>query len=594
VAKTTSPFETTLTAASRALAGKKALSLVYGANAITLPKLGGSDISVPNAAQSTMRGVADIGALALCYHDPKIHATNRPRDIKNAAVFDALERVRIEAAASLAGVTHNISASLSAYGEQQGFAGISERMDPPVADILAALLREKNFGEAPPPPLTHLIAMWRPWIESKAGDTLLKLVNTNGQKAFSEITKELLTKLALTKDEILSPREGDDFSEDQSIGEQGGEDDAGMEKSPSGLSFSGTDETGDGENAMLAPPSMEGTEEAATIEEEKNAPPKSIPNHPEIMSAGGFTYHAYTTDFDEITYAEKLTSAEELTRLRLLLDQKLLQFPNITGKLTGKLQRLLLARQSRRWVFDLEDGLLHSGRLAQLIVHPNLTTLYKQEEETEFRDTVVTLLIDNSGSMRGRPITVAALSADILARTLERCGVKVEILGFTTRDWKGGEARKHWLAEGKIQNPGRLNDLRHIIYKSADTPYRRARKAMGLMLKDGILKENIDGEAILWAYSRLKERLEERKILMVISDGAPVDDSTLSANSASYLDGHLRSVIHAIEAEKSVELLAIGIGHDVARYYTKAVTIPDVDRLADTMTKELSKLFSEA
>jgi cobaltochelatase CobT len=321
------------------------------------------------------------------------------------------------------------------------------------------------------------------------------------------------------------------------------------------------------------------------------AQPSNIrpPDFEALLTAG---YHSFTTQFDEVIEADKLASPEELARLRQLLDQKLVHLHSVTGKLASRLQRLLLARQARIFEYEMEEGLLDARKLSHVIIRPDYRNIYKQEKETDFRDTVVTLLIDNSGSMRGRPVTVAALCADILARTLERCGVRVEILGFTTRDWKGGRGRKLWLERDRPVNPGRLNDLRHIVYKSADQRWQKARRNIGLMLKDGILKENIDGEAIVWAHGRLLARPEQRRILMIISDGAPVDDSTLSSNNGGYLDRHLRQVIHAIENNSDVELLAIGIGHDVTRYYKRAVTISDVSRLGDVMAKELVKLFS--
>jgi cobaltochelatase CobT len=304
-------------------------------------------------------------------------------------------------------------------------------------------------------------------------------------------------------------------------------------------------------------------------------------------------YRGFTTEFDEIVAADTLCDAEELTRLRSLLDQQLSHLQGVIGKLANRLQRRLLAKQNRSWEFDLEEGLLDAGRLARVVTNPLHPLSYKVEKDTKFRDTVVSLLIDNSGSMRGRPITIAAMSADILARTLERCGVKVEILGFTTRAWKGGQSRERWIAQGKPPNPGRLNDLRHIIYKAGDAPWRRARKSLGLMLREGILKENIDGEALLWAHNRLLARTEQRRILMVISDGAPVDDSTLSVNPGNYLERHLRDVIEYIESRSAVELTAIGIGHDVTRYYRRAVTIVDAEQLGGTMMEKLAELFDE-
>lgn len=591
--KPASSLKPVLTAASQALAASSALELAYGSGAIAWPELGARHVNLSDSTPVSLRGVADLAALSLRYHDANIHRAYRPHTAMHAAAFDALERVRLEAKVSLSGITHNVSAALAAYGEQQAFLEQSAGAVPPMADILCALLRERIFNVSAQPALAKLVETWRLHVESKAGALLGALSTTIHQKDFAPLAQQLLEALVLTQDPLLSRDEAEAFSEDQNPSESDDKDDTGGH-SASDTRSSSVSEPEEAGRAEFSPAGLETSAEPVGSDVHKDALSYAIPNHAGTVSMGEFSYHAYSVAYDEIIPAEKLSTSDELTRLRAQLDSKLAQFPGLAGKLTGKLQRLLLARQSRRWVFDLEDGVLHAGRLGQWIARPDLTTLYKQEAETAFRNTVVTLLIDNSGSMRGRPITVAALSADILARTLERCGVKVEILGFTTRDWKGGEARKRWLANGKPPEPGRLNDLRHIIYKSADMPYRRARKSMGLMLKEGILKENIDGEAIMWAFSRLRERSEERKILMVISDGAPVDDSTLSTNTASYLDAHLRSVITAIEARSDVELLAIGIGHDVTRYYTKAVTIPDVERLADTMTQELTRLFTRA
>ena len=317
-------------------------------------------------------------------------------------------------------------------------------------------------------------------------------------------------------------------------------------------------------------------------------------NHPDGAGAGPHgRYVVYTTEFDEETDAEDLADPHELARLRALLDRQLASHQAIITKLANRLQRKLMAKQQRTWQFDLEEGILDAARLARIIANPNVPLTFKQEKQTEFRDTVVTLLIDNSGSMRGRPIAIAAMTADIVARTLERCGVKVEILGFTTRAWKGGKSRDLWMAQGRPVNPGRLNDIRHIIYKAADAPMRRTRRNLGLMLKEGILKENIDGEALVWAHNRLAERPEQRKILMVISDGAPVDDSTLSANPANFLELDLRNVIEWIEERSGIELTAIGIGHDVTRYYKKALTITDADELAQALASQLEGLFEE-
>ena len=304
-------------------------------------------------------------------------------------------------------------------------------------------------------------------------------------------------------------------------------------------------------------------------------------------------YRAYTHKFDETIAAEDLCDTEELDRLRAYLDKQLSSLQGVVGRLANRLQRRLLAQQNRSWEFDLEEGQLDPVRLPRIIMDPYQALSFKREKDTDFRDTVVTLLLDNSGSMRGRPITVAATCADILARTLERCGVKVEILGFTTKAWKGGQSRESWLQGGKPANPGRLNDLRHIIYKSADAPWRRARRNLGLMMREGLLKENIDGEALDWAHKRMLGRPEQRRILMMISDGAPVDDSTLSVNSGNYLEKHLRGVIEEIETRSPVELIAIGIGHDVTRYYRRAVTIVDAEELGGVMTEKLAELFEE-
>ena len=328
-------------------------------------------------------------------------------------------------------------------------------------------------------------------------------------------------------------------------------------------------------------------------EEEPAGPSEYDPDWKRNDVGDNQPYRPYTDEYDEIIHAAELCDNEELTRLRHQLDQQLSHLQGVVGKLANRLQRRLLAQQTRSWEFDLEEGVLDAGRLSRVVSDPVAPLSFKRETDTDFRDTVVTLLIDNSGSMRGRPITVAAMSADILARTLERCGVKVEILGFTTRSWKGGSSRENWVGQGKPKNPGRLNDLRHIIYKSADMPWRRARPSLGLMLREGLLKENIDGEALLWAHNRLLGRPEQRRILMVISDGAPVDDATLSANPGNYLERHLREVINFIETKSDVELTAIGIGHDVTRYYKRAVTIIDAEELGGTMMASLAELFDE-
>jgi cobaltochelatase CobT len=414
------------------------------------------------------------------------------------------------------------------------------------------------------------------------------------QNAFATLATKLLEDLALIEGEPTTndePDDGEDDGEDDADGDDDAtdEDDGGEgQVDQRGEQQSGDDSEGEEES--------EGEElgdddqaEGGDGEQEGMLPVR--PNRPPTELTPGFDYKAWTTDFDEVIAADELCDPDELVRLRAYLDQQLLSLQGAMTKLANRLQRRLMAQQSRSWDFDQEEGMLDAARLARVVVSPAHSLSYKIERETEFKDTVVSLLIDNSGSMRGRPISIAAISADIMARTLERCGVKTEILGFTTRAWKGGQARESWLAAGRPQLPGRLNDLRHIVYKSADAPWRRARTSLGLMMREGLLKENIDGEALLWAHSRLIARPEDRKILMVISDGAPVDDSTLSVNSGSYLEKHLRQVIGWIEGKSPVQLVAIGIGHDVTRYYARAVTIMDADQLGGTMVEQLAGLF---
>jgi cobaltochelatase CobT len=546
-------------------------------------------------ALGILRGEVDRAALALRYHNPKTHARLRPAALKAAAMFDTLERTRIEllGAQGWQGVGANLAGQLEDYCERQGYAGMSERADPPMADILALLLRERTLGLAPPQSTRRLVELWRGWIETAAGDTLSALArHLENQRQYGELLKSLIRTL-----EKAGKQEG---TEDVSLKKdetQQEEETEEPQDSDTDAEDSSPGQSAQGESEMLGavhengapPPDAQQMEGHAPLRQER-----SLPN------AGDFDalkntphYHPYTTRFDEVVEASMLAAPEEMARLRGLLDQKLMHLHSVTSKLASRLQRLLLARQMHAWEYALEEGVLDGKRLAHAIVNPNYPYLYKQERQTDFRDTVVSLLLDNSGSMRGRPITVAALCADILARTLERCGVKVEILGFTTRDWKGGQSRRQWTQQGRPAEAGRLNDLRHIIYKSADTRWQKARRSLGLMLKDGILKENIDGEAVLWAHQRLMLRPEQRRILMVISDGAPVDDSTLSVNTGAYLDQHLREVIGAIEAYSDVELLAIGIGHDVTRYYKRAVTISDVEQLGDVMARELVKLFKD-
>lgn len=551
---------------------------------------------VNKAALTKLRGVSDALALRLRYHDEKVHQKFMPRGAEARAVFDAIEQVRCESlgAQRMAGVAENLGALLDERCRAKGFAGVTERKDANLADVLGLLAREQLTGDAPPHAAKRMVKIWRQWLDGRIGKKMKSLSElADDQESFSAQVTEIIQALNLIDDEAESLDPDDQDNDDD--GDENGQDepdgaDSEMEaegglagqRGEGELTDDGDSVDSDGEQFMAG----EGDEEPAGPSEWDQQWMKND------LSADAL-YRPFTIQFDEVIEAETLCEPDELARLRHQLDQQLSHLQGMISRMANRLQRLLMAKQTRSWEFDMEEGILDAGRLARIIVNPLQPLSFKQERDTDFRDTVVTLLIDNSGSMRGRPITVAAMSADILARTLERCGVKVEILGFTTRSWKGGSAREKWVNEGKPKNPGRLNDLRHIVYKSADTPWRRSRKNLGLMLREGLLKENIDGEALLWAHNRLLGRTEQRRILMVISDGAPVDDATLSANPGNYLERHLREVIHWIEARSEVELTAIGIGHDVTRYYRRAVTLIDAEELGGTMMKNLTELFDE-
>jgi cobaltochelatase CobT len=462
------------------------------------------------------------------------------------------------------------------------------------------MVREELTGQRPPASAGKVLDLWRSFIEDKAGSELDNLSEViTDQQAFSKVIRNMLSAMEMAEeygDDDSQPDSDDDQDqENQPNGDEQDQDevdeDAGSDAAPVEDSEVADEQMEDGETegAEISDDDMmeEGEDDSETPGETRR------PNTPFDDFNEKVDYHVFTEEFDETITAEELCDAAELERLRAFLDKQLAHLQGAVGRLANRLQRRLMAQQNRSWDFDLEEGYLDPARLTRMIIDPMQALSFKMERDTQFRDTVVTLLIDNSGSMRGRPITVAATCADILARTLERCGVKVEILGFTTKAWKGGQAREQWLANGKPQTPGRLNDLRHIIYKSADAPWRRARSNLGLMMREGLLKENIDGEALIWAHNRLLARREQRRILMMISDGAPVDDSTLSVNPGNYLERHLRAVIDRIETRSPVELLAIGIGHDVTRYYRRAVTIVDADELAGAMTEQLASLFED-
>ena len=587
-----SQFKQVLASTTRALSGNRHLSVGF---ADAPPEEGGLMLpSMPELptgeALSAIRGEADHAALFLRYHNPVLHQLHRPNNQTAAAAFDVLEQVRIEALGSedLKGVSYNLYRRFELQAMNKGLnSGVL-----PLADGLEIAAR-RHIQNMPMP------AFLEPILESP-NPTLKKILpllrtlqeRVSNQEQFAELSLEIIEKLS----ESSGPAEAGENGGTQSRGTQKENVPEDLEQGDASMVSAGQGEEKDGMQSMHTKVSPGGTtseeaeqEKGDSVQHDHESPYPL--NHP-IEKAVDY-YHAYNTQYDEIVSASSLAPAAELDQLRQQLDQKLSQFQSVTSRLASRLQRLLMAKQARQWIFDQDDGMIDSRKLSRIIIHPDDEKIYKYERDTDFRDTVVTLLIDNSGSMRGRPITIAALSADIISRTLERCGVKVEILGFTTREWKGGNLYKLWIKNGRPGNPGRLNDLRHIIYKSADASWRKARKNLGLMLKDGILKENIDGEAINWAYERLLARPEQRRILMVISDGAPVDDSTLSVNGGSYLDTHLRDVIRRIESNSAVELLAIGIGHDVTRYYKRAVTISEIDKLGETMTQQLTALFSE-
>ena len=601
----TEPFKRALTHAARSLAESPDLEVVFSGDG---PSLVGNRATLPHPPRdlnaldaARIRGMADQMALRLAHHDEAAHAKLRPIDPAGAAAFEAIEQARIEAigANALGGVRANLTTLLEGAVERKGLARMLDRTTIPLPDVLALLVRERLTGDAPPQGARAMVDMMRQEIEAKAGGDLDRLTGAiEDQTSFARIARTILTDLDMGEDvdEASSDVQEDapDAEAEPEPAESDGDDGESQDSdSPSDQDADMSEQEGDSGDDQSA--EMEDAQESDTTDEAPEMSDGMQPSRPDFKDRGAVepAYKVWSTREDEVVPAEELCDAEELTRLRAYLDQQIQQFSSVVSRLANKLQRRLLAQQNRSWSFDLEEGVLDVSRLTRIITDPTAPLSFKQEDDTEFRDTVVTLLIDNSGSMRGRPIMVAAVCADILARTLERCAVKVEILGFTTRAWKGGSARDEWIRAGKPANPGRLNDLRHIIYKSAEAPWRRARKNLGLMMREGLLKENIDGEALIWAHSRMMARPESRRILMVISDGAPVDDSTLSVNSGHYLERHLRQVIGEIETSSPVELIAVGIGHDVTRYYKRAVTIVDVEQLGGAMTEKLAELFDE-
>jgi cobaltochelatase CobT len=596
-------FKRATAATLRALAERPDVTVSYGAEPassagtrVRLP-LPARDLNVKEAAP--VRGAADAAALKLRYHDATLHARRQPTGETARAIFEGAEQARVEAlgARRMSGVAANLAAMLDERYRRQGYEHMAERNDVTLAEAVRLLAREALTGASPPPAAQRVVSMWRPFLEGRIGRDLHDLGRHVGnQDSYAKAVRQLIHDLDLDLGESEQDAETEDAEGEGDDGDQSESQSDGGEGAASGAQGAlegGVPEHQQDEGQPAGAEEVEGELMPSAGDDDPGRPgrPGNLPRHGQ--NDDGSSYHPFTSECDETVEADELCDPDELTRLRGLLDQQLAHLQSIIARLANRLQRRLLAKQTRAWEFDLDEGMLDAARLSRVITNPVYPLSYKREKEMDFRDTVVTLLIDNSGSMRGRPITVAAMSADILARTLERCGVKVEILGFTTRAWKGGQSRERWIAAGKPANPGRLNDLRHIIYKSADAPWRRARKSLGLMLREGILKENIDGEALLWAHNRLIARSEERRILMVISDGAPVDDSTLSVNPGNYLERHLREVIGYIERNSPVELVAIGIGHDVTRYYRRAVTIVDAEQLGGAMLEKLAELFDE-
>ena len=599
----TEPFKRAVTGCLRAIARKPDLAVAFAAERpgivagkVRLPepprKLSGTDAAI-------VRGHADSIALKLACHDPLVHRRLVPGGQQARALFEAVEQARVEAigARRMSGVARNLSAMLDDRFHRGKFDQVTDRADAPIEEAVALMVRERLTGQAPPAAARKIVDLWRPLIEDRAGrdlDRLERLIEN--QARFGDVIHDLLDALDMGEDRSTEADEEGEEGEQDRRKEESGEDGEGADADDTQTRIDEANVAGEDASDSTAEAAEALSADIADDAEMGDAEAPAEPRRPRRHGQNeprGPDYRCFVTKHDETVVAEDLCEPEELERLRGYLDKQLSHLQGVVARLANRLQRRLMAQQNRAWEFDLEEGLLDPARLSRVIVDPLHPLSFKHEKETSFRDTVVTLLLDNSGSMRGRPITVAATCADILARTLERCGVKVEILGFTTRAWKGGQSREAWLAAGKPPNPGRLNDLRHIIYKSGDAPWRRARKNLGLMMREGLLKENIDGEALDWAHKRLLGRNEQRKILMMISDGAPVDDSTLSVNPGNYLERHLRWVIEEIETRSPVELIAIGIGHDVTRYYRRAVTIVDAEELGGAMTEKLAELFDE-
>jgi cobaltochelatase CobT len=595
------PFKKALADATRTMADDPDMTVTYSVDPAGMNKEG---VRLPQVSRRMTRdevmlarGTADAFALKRRYHNEAVAAKYAPSGALAKEIFDAMETARCEAvgARAMPGTATNIDAKIAHEADRKGYGQITAASEAPLPVAAGYLVRHLATGRDLPKSARNVMDLWRGFIEDQAAGTLSNLDEVLAdQKAFARLARKVISDLGYG-DQLGDDPDQEDADED--TGDEDREDapeEAGSEQQDSEESEASPEQSQEDEpDQSQAEVTMDDTSDQDQGEEaelpEGEAPLEPPPPAPH--SAADPLYNAYTTEFDEEIRAEDLAEPAELERLRAYLDQQLEPLKGAVSRLANKLQRRLQAQQNRSWLFDLEEGTLDAGRLARVVANPTTPLSFKQEKDTEFRDTCVTLLLDNSGSMRGRPISIAAICADVLARTLERCSVKVEILGFTTRAWKGGQSREKWLAAGRPAGPGRLNDLRHIIYKSADAPWRRVRPNLGLMMKEGLLKENIDGEALEWAHRRLMNRPEARKVLMVISDGAPVDDSTLSVNPANFLEKHLRDVIAMVERRRAVELIAIGIGHDVTRYYQRAVTITDAEQLAGAMTEQLASLF---
>ncbi|SFL94199.1 cobaltochelatase subunit CobT [Shimia aestuarii] len=597
------PFKKALAEATKVMADDPDLSVTY---TVDPSGVSGDAMRLPQISRRMSRdevllarGTADALALHRKYHDGATHARYAPQQGIARELYEAMETARCEAmgARDMPGTASNIDVKIAHEATGRGYGEITSTEQAPLPVAAGYLIRHLATGRDLPPAAANVMELWRGFIEQSAGEHLDDLQEMlSDQQGFAKFARQIIEDLGYGDQLGDDPDEIDDEDQDDSeenAEEQDDPDSTGQDESQDESEANpeqAQEEQQDMSEAQVSMDDMAEEEMGDEAEMPDGEAPLEPPPPPPVSEADP-DYTVYDTTHDEEIDAQELAEPVELERLRAYLDQQLEPLKGAVSRLANKLQRRLQAQQNRSWEFDREEGILDAGRLARVVANPTTPLSFKVEKDTEFRDTVVTLLLDNSGSMRGRPISIAAICADVLARTLERCNVKVEILGFTTRAWKGGLSREKWLNDGRPQQPGRLNDLRHIIYKKADAPMRRSRQNLGLMMKEGLLKENIDGEALEWAHRRMLARREARKILMVISDGAPVDDSTLSVNPANYLEKHLRDVIAMVEKRKQVELLAIGIGHDVTRYYDRAVTITDVEQLAGAMTEQLAALF---